>query len=140
MQRVGPFVMAAVAALALVGALEAQERRLVAPVRGEAILEYTKPATKVTDKEVITVIRVRNANTAPIAGLRVEENWYRAGNPVGGDIYRHPRPLQPGEVIEITLRTPRLAGMSNPQYVFSHANGTIKPQLVGKLELPKPQP
>jgi hypothetical protein len=136
MRRFGQIMMAAVAAAVLLGAAEAQERRLVAPVRGEALLQYTKPATKVAANEVITVIRVKNINKAPIAGLRVEENWYLGGEPVSGDSYRHPRPLPPDTVIEITLRTPRRAGMSSPQYVFSHANGTIKPELVGKLDLP----
>lgn len=139
MRRWGQFIMAAVAVATLVGAAEAQQRRLVAPVRGEALLQYTKPATKATASEVITVIRVKNVNSAPIAGLRVEENWYAGGNPVGGDTYRHPRPLAPEAVIEITLRTPRRPGMSSPQYVFSHANGTIKPELVGKLDLPPAQ-
>ena len=139
MRRLGQFMIAAVAVVTLVGTVEAQERRLVAPVRGEAVIEYTKPATKVSANEVVTVIRLKNINKAPIAGLRVEENWYAGGNPVGGDTYRHPRPLPPDAVIEITLSTPRRPGMSSPQYVFTHANGTIKPQLVGKLEI-TPQP
>lgn len=139
MRRLGQFMIAAVAVVTLVGTVEAQERRLVAPVRGEAVIEYTKPATKVSANEVVTVIRLKNINKAPIAGLRVEENWYAGGNPVGGDTYRHPRPLPPDTVIEITLSTPRRPGMSSPQYVFTHANGTIKPELVGKLEL-TPQP
>jgi hypothetical protein len=139
MRRVGQLMVAAVAAITLMGVVQAQERRLVAPVRGEALLQYTKPATKVASDKVITVIRVKNANKAPIAGLRVEENWYAGGNPVGGDTYRHPRPLRPDEVIEITLTTPRRPGMSSPQYQFTHANGTIKPELVGKLDLPPAQ-
>jgi hypothetical protein len=129
-------MIAAVAVATLVGPVHAQQRRLVAPVRGEAVLQYTKPATKVASDKVITVIRVKNTNSAPIAGLKVEENWYANGNPVGGDTYRHPRPFRPDEVIEITLTTPRRPGMSRPQYQFTHANGTIKPELVGKLELP----
>ncbi|MDP1568786.1 MAG: hypothetical protein Q8L86_02180 [Vicinamibacterales bacterium] len=129
------FMIAVVAVVTLVGTVDAQQRRLVAPVRGEAVIEYTKPATKVSANEVVTVIRVKNVNSAPIAGLRIEENWYAGGNPVGGDTYRHPRPLPPDAVIEVTLSTPRRPGMSSPQYVFTHANGTIKPQLVGKLEL-----
>lgn len=135
MRRLSQFMIAVVAVVTLVGTVDAQQRRLVAPVRGEAVIEYTKPATKVSANEVVTVIRVKNVNSAPIAGLRIEENWYAGGNPVGGDTYRHPRPLPPDAVIEVTLSTPRRPGMSSPQYVFTHANGTIKPQLVGKLEL-----
>ena len=58
---------------------------------------------------------------------------------MGGDVYRHPRPLQVGEVIQITLKTPRsrVVGRTN-QYQFSHANGVIKPKAVAKLDVPKP--
>ena len=115
-------------------------RKLVASVRGEAAVEITKPDTKVVGEEVVTKIRVKNVSSAPIAGFRVEENWYnKANDAIGGDSYRHPRPLQVGEVIEITLKTPRkqIIGARN-QYQFSHANGTVKPKAVDKLELPKP--
>lgn len=112
--------------------------RLVAPVRGVAQLGYTKPvvkAGKIGGKDfVITTIQVKNLSTGSIAGLRVEEFWYdRAGNPVTGDDYRHPRPLQPGEVITVTLETPRMGNMDRNQYNFRHANGDIKPVLQPKL-------
>ena len=78
------------------------------------------------------------ATTGAIAGLKVEENWYdKGGNPVTGDTYRHPRPLKAGEIISITLRTPRNPAMNSNQYQFSHANGTIKTNIVPKLEVPK---
>ena len=57
---------------------------------------------------------------------------------MGGDSYRHPRPLPPGEVIQITLRVPRasIIGARN-QYQFTHANGTVKVTTVAKLDAPK---
>jgi hypothetical protein len=113
-------------------------RKLIAPVRGEANLDITKPNTKVVGSEVVTVIVVRNASTGAIAGLKIEENWYdKAGNAVSGDSYRHPRPLPPGEVISVTLKTPRRPSMDSNQYQFSHANGTVKTKVVPKLEVPK---
>ncbi len=113
-------------------------RKLIAPVRGEANLDITKPNTRVVNNEVVTTIVVRNASTGAIAGLRVEENWYdKGGNPVGGGTYRHPRPLPPGEVVSVTLKTPRRPAMNSNQYQFSHANGTVKTKLVPKLEVPK---
>jgi hypothetical protein len=139
MKRLGQWIVAiAVVGLAASGAT-AQERKLIPPIRGEAALEITKPATKVSGTEIITVINVRNpATTGAIAGLKVEENWYdKGGNPVTGDTYRHPRPLKSGEVISITLRTPRNPAMNSNQYQFSHANGTIKTTIVPKLEVPK---
>ncbi|HEY8536862.1 MAG TPA: hypothetical protein VIL25_10435, partial [Vicinamibacterales bacterium] len=94
-------VVAAAVVLGLSVPVVAQEapRKLVAPVRGAAKVEITRPTTKRTATEAVTTILLKNVDTAPIAGLLVEENWYDAqGNPVGGDVYRHRKPIQPGEV------------------------------------------
>jgi hypothetical protein len=112
--------------------------RLAPPVRGEAELGYTKPVTKagkVGGKDfIITTIQVKNMSAGAIAGLKVDEFWYdAAGDPVTGDTFRHPRPLQPGEVITVTLETPRNPKMNRNRYNFAHANGTIKPTLVPKM-------
>jgi hypothetical protein len=139
MRRLGHLLIAAVAMATLVGTAQAQERRLIAPVRGEAQLDITKPNTRVVSGEVVTTITVRNASSGAIAGLRVDENWYdKGGNPVGGDTYRHPRPLREGEVVTITLTTPRRPTMDTNRYEFTHANGTIKTNIVPKIEEPKP--
>ena len=69
----------------------------------------------------------------------MEENWYdKGGNPVMGDTFRHPKPLQPGEVITVSFKSPRSAAMQRNQYLFTHANGIIKQSVVPKLEPPKP--
>jgi hypothetical protein len=112
--------------------------RLIPPVRGVAELQYTKPvvkAGKIEGKDfIITTIQVKNISKGSIAGLKVDEFWYdRGGDPVTGDTFRHPRPLQPGETITVTLETPRNPKMNSNRYNFSHANGEIKPTLVPKL-------
>ena len=115
-------------------AAPAAPRKLISPIRGEASVEITKPDTKVAGGEVVTVILVRNTSTSPIAGLKIEENWYdKGGTPVGGDIYRHPKPFMPDEVIKVTLKTPKNDRMKSNQYLFSHANGAVKPKTVPKL-------
>jgi len=116
----------------------AAKPRLVAPVRGVAQLGYTKPVVKrgkIGGKDfIITTIQVKNMASGAIAGLKVDEFWYdKGGNPVTGDNYRHPRPIQPGEVITITLETPSNPAMNRNQYNFSHANGEIKATLQPKL-------
>ena len=115
-----------------------QRPRLVAPVRGVAEIGYTKPLVKrgkVGGKDfVITTMQIKNMATAPIAGLKVDDFWYdRGGNPLPSDSYRHPRPLQPGETITVTLETPADPRMNRNQWQFSHANGEVKPTLVPKL-------
>ena len=103
--------------------------KFVPPIRGQAELGFLAPVTKrEKNGDVVTVIKVKNLSaTGAIAGLRVDENWYnKAGDPVTGDSFRHRKPLQPGEVIEITLRTPYNKAMDRNSYAFTHANGTIK--------------
>ena len=101
-------LLAPVAAQTPAPAAPAAPRKLISPQRGDANIEITKPDTKVTGTEVLTIILVKNVSPAPIAGFKVEENWYdKAGNPVGGGIYRHPKPLMPNEVIRVELRTPQ---------------------------------
>ena len=112
----------------------AAPRKLISPQRGEASVEITKPNTQVKGADVITVIQVKNTSASPIAGFKVEENWYDAGNTaIGGDVYRHTKPFMPGEIITVTLKTPKTPKMKTNQYQFSHANGTVKPKSVAKL-------
>ena len=116
----------------------AERPKLVAPVRGVAQIGYTKPLVKrgkVGGKDfVITTMQIKNMAMGPIAGLKVDDFWYdRGGNPLPSDSYRHPRPLQPNEVITVTLETPADTRMNRNQWQFSHANGEIKPVLVPKL-------
>ena len=113
----------------------AKPSRLVAPFRGDAELHYTKPVTVQKGNMIVTTMRVMNAEKAPLAGFKVDEFWYDAkGNPVtGAKTFRHPRPLQPGEVVSVTLEVPRHPDMSRNQYQFAHANGKIKPVAKPKL-------
>jgi hypothetical protein len=109
--------------------------RLAAPVRGQAELGYTKPVSKNDGKFITTTMKVKNLATGAIAGLKVDEFWYdKDGNPVSGSQpFRWRKPLQPGEVIEVSLRVPINKAMNRNQYKFEHANGTIKATLLPKL-------
>lgn len=113
-------------------------RKLISPVRGEASVEYTRPVTKRSGANVVTTLVIKNTSSAPIAGFRLEENWAdKTGNLAGGDVYRHPKPFMPGEVINVTLTSPYNARMTNNSYNFIHANGTVKPKNVPKIDVPK---
>lgn len=112
--------------------------RLVPAVQGEAQLGYTQPNVRnatIDGREfVVTTIEVKNMSSGAIAGFTVDEFWYdRAGNPVTGANFRHPRPLQPDEVITVTLETPRDPQMDRNQYSFAHANGEIVANLQSEL-------
>jgi hypothetical protein len=119
-------------------AAPAAPRKLISPIRGEATVEYTPPVTKRAGGNVVTTLTIKNTSSAPIAGFRLEENWAdKAGNLAGGDIYRHAKPFMPGEVINVTLTSPFNARMTRNSYNFVHANGTVKPRNVPKIEVPK---
>ena len=119
-------------------AAPAAPRKLISPFRGDASVEFTKPATKRNGANVETVIIVKNTSPGPLAGFRLEESWSDAsGNLAGGDVYRHPRPFMPGEVMTVTFKNPFNTRMASNSYNFIHANGNVKPKSVPKIDVPK---
>ncbi len=109
--------------------------KFVPPIRGEAPVNMTKPVTKRLNEEVVTTFKVKNPSaTNSIAGLKISEFWYdKDGNPVSGDEFRYRKPLMPGEVIDVELRSPVNPKMSRSQYKFEQSNGGVKPQVVAKF-------
>lgn len=114
---------------------EGASKKLVAPVRGEALIGYLTPVTKPEGNMIVTTIRIKNLSSGAIAGLKVDEFWFdKAGQPVtGAQTFRYRKPLQPGEVIDVVLRVPRDDRMNRNTYQFEHANGKIKTQQLKKL-------
>jgi len=113
----------------------AERPRFVAPIRGEAEVGYLQPDVKVQGNEVVTTIRLKNLSNGAIAGLRIEEFWWDSNNnPLPADSQRLREPLLPQGVAEIVLHTPKSADMKRNSYKFSHANGTIKTQLMDSIE------
>lgn len=116
----------------------AAPRKLISPIRGEATVEFTRPNTARKGGNVVTVMVIKNTSSGPIAGFRLEESWAdKSGNLAGGDTYRHPKPFMPGEVITVTLTTPTNPRMASNSFNFVHANGTVKPRSVPKIDVPK---
>ena len=114
-------------------------RKLTPPIRGEAALEWVDPKPERIKDMVITKMTVKNAAAAPIARLTINETWYnKAGATVTAGRGVINGLLQPGETVVVEIQTPWKEGMSGFQRQFAHANGTIKPVKVQKLEVPKP--
>ena len=119
-------------------AAPAAPRKLISPFRGDATVEYTKPVTKKVGNNIVTTMTIKNTSPGPLAGFRLEESWSdKTGNLAGGDVYRHPRPLMPNEIINVTLTSPFNARMTSNSYNFIHANGNVKPKSVPKIDVPK---
>jgi hypothetical protein len=113
-------------------------KKFTPPLKGEATIEFTQPVTKREKDMVVTRITVRNASAGPVPRLTVSETWYdKGGAIVTGGKGSINGLLQPGEVKIITIETPYSAKMNGNQFNFTHANGTVKPAKVAKLEVPK---
>ena len=118
-------------------------KKFTPPVRGEALVEYTDPVTKrVPGKDIIqTSIKVRNQSSGPIARLQIDIPWYdKAGELVTTGRGVVNGLLQPGEIQTIVVETQYNPKMLSNNYVFKHANGTVKPAKVKTLEAPKTPP
>jgi hypothetical protein len=100
------------------------------PLRGQAELGFMQTA-KLEGNIIVTTFQVKNMSaTNAIVGLQITEFWYdKAGQPLQGtgDRQRLKTPLQPLDVATITLRSPKVPGMTSPQYKFEQNNGTVKP-------------
>lgn len=102
--------------------------------KGTADVQYTKPVSKRDKGDVVTVMVVKNTSPEAIARLTVEEYWYdAAGNPVGGGKDVCKKPLAPGDTYTFTMRFPHDPKMFSNKYLFSHANGQVKPKPVAKF-------
>jgi uncharacterized protein YcfL len=107
------------------------------PIKGEAEIGYVL-AQKLDGNTVVTTFQIKNMSpTGSIVGLQITEYWYdKGGTPLQGtgDRQRVRLPIQPNEVVTVTLKSPKVIGMTTPQYKFEHQNGTIKPTKLKTLK------
>jgi hypothetical protein len=113
------------------------------PLRGTAELGFIQSA-KLEGNDIVTTFQVKNMSaTNSLVGLQISEFWYdKAGNPLQGtgDRQRLRAPLQPLDVATIVLRSPKVPGMTTPQYKFEQNNGTVKPVSMKQSKVLKPGP
>src|SRR5215216_4850612 len=100
------------------------------PLRGTAELGYIQSA-KLEGNTIVTTFQVKNMSaTNALVGLQITEFWYdKAGQPLQGtgDRQRLRAPLQPLDIATIVLKSPKVVGMTTPQYKFEQNNGSVKP-------------
>jgi len=118
-------------------------KKTAPPLRGTAELGFIQTA-KLDGNNIVTIFQVKNLSaTNAIVGLQISEFWYdKAGNPLQGtgDRQRLRAPLQPLDVATITLTSPKVPGMTTPQYKFEQNNGTVKPVSMKQVKVLKPGP
>jgi hypothetical protein len=112
----------------------AARAKWVAPIKGVATIEVIRSNPKQVGKEVWTVLKIKNTSAGAIALLRADEYWYDTSRKmVTGDTQRWRQPLNPGEIIEITMKSPAKPNLTQSQINFAHANGTIQAKGVKKF-------
>jgi hypothetical protein len=133
----GAFAQAAKAAPATTQAAPppaVAKARMSTPVKGTAFVEVIQGQGKTIGPDIVTVSKVKNVSNGPIAGLRVDEYWYNQKlEQVTGDTQRIRAPIAPGEVIEITTRSPVKPGLYKSTLMFNHANGKVTAKGVKKF-------
>lgn len=115
-------------------------KKTAPPARGVVELGYAR-SFKVEGNTIVTTFNVKNLALGAVVGLTITEFWYdKAGNPIQGtgDRQRLRMPLQPGEVTSLTLRSAKVAGMTQPQYKFAHQYGDLKLKEMKELLKAKP--
>jgi hypothetical protein len=113
----------------------AAKAKFVTPLKGLATVEVIQERSKFVGKEIVTVFKIKNTSKAPIALLKIDEYWYdNAGKLVSSDTQRHRQPLAPGEIVEMTTRSPAVTGAARSRAQFAHANGEVKPTAVKQFK------
>jgi hypothetical protein len=126
----GPAVKAAPGAAA-----PAAPAKFVRPIKGAASIELIQSPSKRVGADMVTVLKIKNTSPGSIALLKVDEYWYdRKMQVVSGDSQPWRKLFNPGDIIEITMRSPVKPDLYKSQYAFSHANGTITVKAVKKFD------
>jgi hypothetical protein len=113
----------------------AAKAKWVAPIKGIATIEVIRGESKRIGPDMVTKIQIKNTSSGSIALLRVDEDWYnRAQKPVSADTQRYTKPFNPGEIIEITMRSPVKPDLYISQVTFTHANGKVMAKGVKKFQ------
>ena len=113
----------------------AAKAKFASPLKGGGTIDVAQTPSKYVGKEIVTVFKIKNTSNAPIALLKIEEYWYdKGGNMVSSDTQRWRQPFLPGEVIEMTTKSPAAPGAVQSRATFSHANGTLKANRVKAMK------
>jgi hypothetical protein len=109
--------------------------KFVKPVKGVATIELIKGSPNKIGGDIVTVMKIKNTSSGAINLLKVDEYWYNKKQVVvTGDTQSYRKPFHPGEIIEITLKSPVKPDLYQPQWAFSHANGTVEVKAVKKFQ------
>ena len=79
----------------------------VKPLKGTAYIEVIRGQSKRVGNDMVTALKIKNTSDGAIALFRVDEIWYdHKLKQVTGDSFTSHRPVDPGEVLDVTLKSP----------------------------------
>ena len=107
--------------------------KFVKMLKGTAELQFIPGKPNKVGNEIVTVLKIKNLSPLAVSLLKVDEYWYKDGQVATGDSQAYRKPFMPGEVIEITMRSPFKPNLQTNQYQFSHAGGQVKIEKVKKF-------
>jgi hypothetical protein len=109
--------------------------RFVKMLKGTAEIQVIQSPSKKVGNDMVTTLKIKNMSSASIALLKVDEYWYdKDMKNVSGDSEAYRKPFSPGEIIEMTLKSPVKPNLYRNQFAFSHANGDVKAKPVKKFD------
>ena len=108
--------------------------KFVKMLKGTADIQFIPAAPKKVGNEIVTVLKLKNMSPLAVSLLKVDEYWYKDGKVVTGDSQPYRKPFMPGEIIEITMKSPFKPNLDTNQWQFSHAGGAVKVEKVKKFE------
>jgi hypothetical protein len=115
-------------------AAPATPAKFVKMLKGTADIQFIPAAPKKVGNDIVTVLKLKNMSPLAVSLLKVDEYWYKDGKVVTGDSQPYRKPFMPGEIIEITMRSPFKPNLDTNQWQFSHAGGAVKVEKVQKFK------
>jgi len=115
-------------------AATAAKAKFAPVVKGLASIQIIQGKPKQVGGDIVTVLKIKNTSSGAIALLRVDELWYnQKREQVTGDSEKVLKPIQPGEIVDITMKSPAKPNLYVSQYAFSHVNGKVDVKSVKKF-------
>jgi hypothetical protein len=115
---------------------ELMKARMRPPVKGTAVVEFIAGPVKVVSGEVQSVVKVKNVDTAPIVGLKLDEYFYAGSKEISACTARVRSPIAAGEIVDVPMSCPNpkeKATGSNLMFTHSGGGGKVKPTAVKKF-------
>jgi hypothetical protein len=113
---------------------ELVKARMKPPLKGTAAIEIIPGPPKVANGEVASVIKVKNVDTAPIVGLKIDQYFYAAQKEVSACTARVRNPIAAGEIVDVPISCPNpKERVTGSNLMFTHNNGKVSPKQVKKF-------